>query len=159
MRQLHARIYPKTDPMNDFRLDDFLPYLLNNAAESTSRAFSAHYRRAYGLTRAQWRIMAHLGTFGALTASEICTRGFLEKSKVSRAVAGLEDAGLLRRAPSTHDRRAELLSLTERGAGVHADLADHARAFSRGLNDRLGPTRAKMLAEILHELIDPADAD
>lgn len=67
--------------MNDFRLDDFLPYLLNNAAESTSRAFSEHYRRAYGLTRAQWRIMAHLGTFGALTASEICTRGFLEKSR------------------------------------------------------------------------------
>ncbi len=145
--------------MNDFRLDDFLPYLLNNAAESTSRAFSAHYRGAYGLTRAQWRIMAHLGTFGALTASEICTRGFLEKSKVSRAVAGLEDAGLLRRAPSSHDRRAELLTLTERGTQVHADLAEDARAFSRGLNDRLGPARAAMLAQLLRELIDTPAPD
>ncbi|MBA4490965.1 MarR family winged helix-turn-helix transcriptional regulator [Paracoccus sp. S1E-3] len=145
--------------MNDFRLDDFLPYLLNNAAESTSRAFSEHYRRGYGLTRAQWRIMAHLGTFGALTASEICTRGFLEKSKVSRAVAGLEDAGLLRRQPSTHDRRAELLSLTDKGQQVHADLAAHARSFSVTLTDRLGRDRAEALADILRDLIDPAPQD
>ncbi len=145
--------------MNEFRLDDFLPYLLNNAAESTSRAFSEHYRKAYGLTRAQWRIMAHLGTFGALTASEICTRGFLEKSKVSRAVAALEDAGLLRRAPSDHDRRAELLSLTERGTQVHADLANHARSFSRSLNDRLGAARAATLTDLLRELIDPVPDD
>lgn len=145
--------------MNDFRLDDFLPYLLNNAAESTSRAFSGHYRKDYGLTRAQWRIMAHLGTFGALTASEICTRGFLEKSKVSRAVAGLEDAGLLRRAPSDHDRRAELLTLTERGTQVHADLAAHARDFSTALTRRLGRDRAETLAQILHELIDTPPDD
>lgn len=145
--------------MNDFRLDDFLPYLLNNAAESTSRAFSGHYRKDYGLTRAQWRIMAHLGTFGALTASEICTRGFLEKSKVSRAVAGLEDAGLLRRAPSDHDRRAELLTLTERGTQVHADLAAHARDFSTTLTRRLGRDRAETLAQILHELIDTPPED
>ncbi len=145
--------------MNDFRLDDFLPYLLNNAAESTSRAFSEHYRTAYGMTRAQWRIMAHLGTFGALTASEICTRGFLEKSKVSRAVAGLEEMGLLRRMPSTHDRRAELLSLTDKGQQVHADLAAHARDFSAALNARLGRDRAAQLSDILRDLIDPAEGD
>ena len=145
--------------MNEFRLDDFLPYLLNNAAESTSRAFSEHYRTAYGLTRAQWRIMAHLGTFGALTASEICTRGFLEKSKVSRAVAGLEEAGLLRRQPSDHDRRAELLSLTDKGQQVHADLAAHARSFSASLTERLGRDRAAQLADILRELIDPFPED
>ena len=145
--------------MNDFRLDNFLPYLLNNAAESTSRAFSEHYRKDFGMTRAQWRIMAHLGTFGALASSEICTRGFLEKSKVSRAVAGLEDMGLLRRTPSTHDRRAELLSLTERGAQVHTDLSAHARDFSGALTQRLGAERAAMLATILRDLIEPVEGD
>ncbi|WBU56396.1 MarR family winged helix-turn-helix transcriptional regulator [Paracoccus sediminicola] len=140
--------------MSDFSLDGFLPYLLNNAAESTSRAFSAHYRRDHGMTRAQWRIMAHLGSFGALTATEICRRGFLEKSKVSRAVAALEEAGLVRRAPSDSDRRAELLSLTARGRDVHAELSAYAQDFQSGLVQRLGPERAATLAQILDELIE-----
>lgn len=101
--------------MSDFRLDDFLPYLLNNAAESTGRAFAAHYREGYGMSRAQWRIMAHLGVADRLTASDICLRGYLEKSKVSRAVSGLEEMGLLTRTRSTSDRRAEMLSLTKKG--------------------------------------------
>lgn len=144
--------------MTDFRLNDFLPYMLNDAAESTSRAFSAHYREAYGLTRAQWRIMAHLGGLGALTASDICTRAHLEKSKVSRAVTALEEAGLLRRVPSTADRRAEFLSLTRRGAEVHAELSAHAQAFSAALEARLGPARAAQLADILRDLVEaPGD--
>lgn len=140
--------------MTQFRLDDFLPYLLNTAAESTSRAFSAHYRQAYGMTRAQWRIMAHLGSQGALTASEICARSFMEKSKVSRAVAGLQEAGLITRAPSTSDRRVEHLHLTDKGRQVHLDLAAHATAFSESLEARLGPDRMALLAQILRELQD-----
>ncbi|MFD1795078.1 MarR family transcriptional regulator [Paracoccus aurantiacus] len=143
--------------MTDFRLDDFLPYLLNNAAESTSRAFSAHYREAYGMTRAQWRIMAHLGSDGALTASDICVRSHLEKSKVSRAVAALEERGLLRRAPSTIDRRAEHLSLTDQGRQVHADLTAHAKRFSDTLIDRLGKARTTELAAILRDLTKDRD--
>lgn len=138
-----------------FQLDDFLPYLLNNAAESTSRAFSAHYREAYGLTRAQWRILSHLGAFGAMTASDICARGFLEKSKVSRAVTGLETDGFLRRAPSEHDRRSEMLSLTARGREVFLDLTRHAARFSTDLVHRLGTEDADHLARLLRKLIVP----
>lgn len=141
--------------MNDFRLDDFLPYLLNNAAESTSRAFSEHYRRAYGLTRAQWRIMAHLGRATPMTASDICIRAHLEKSKVSRAVAALESAGLLVRAPSSTDRRAEMLSLTEAGLRIYADLSARAMQFQDGLAARLGPQQTQALAKLLREMAEP----
>lgn len=142
--------------MSDFRLDDFLPYLLNNAAESTGRAFAAHYREGYGMSRAQWRIMAHLGVADRLTASDICLRGYLEKSKVSRAVSGLEEMGLLTRTRSTSDRRAEMLSLTEKGREVYDDLATQAQAFSGKLRDRLGDERADQLAGLLRDLTDPA---
>lgn len=142
--------------MSEFRLDAFLPYLLNNAAESTSRAFSAHYRREFGLTRAQWRIMAHLGNGSALTATEICARGYLEKSKVSRAVAALEEDGLLRRMTSTSDRRAELLSLTDKGREVHVELSHQARRFQQELVAKLGQERAEILARLLDDLVQLA---
>lgn len=143
--------------MTEFSLDNFLPYLLNNAAETTSRAFSDHYRKTYGLSRAQWRIMAHLGSLGGLTASDICTRGFLEKSKVSRAVVGLEEAGMLHRVTSEADRRAEVLSLTGKGQRTYDDLSAHALAFQSTLVGRLGQERADVLTAMMHELIDMWD--
>ncbi|SDD44210.1 DNA-binding transcriptional regulator, MarR family [Paracoccus isoporae] len=159
MRQLQCDdVLGAMAEMTDFRLNDFLPYLLNNAAEVTSRTFSASYRKKFGMTRAQWRIMAHLGQGGALTATEICARGHLEKSKVSRAVSGLEEGGLLRRMTSSSDRRAELLSLTESGRKVHAILAAQAQEFQQEMEARLGPERARHLAQLLDELAQ-AEAD
>lgn len=140
--------------MTDFQLDDFLPYLLNNAAEVTGRAFSVHYREAYGMSRAQWRIMAHLGRGRPMTASDIGARAHLEKSKVSRAVSAMEEAGLLARSPSSADRRAEMLSLTGHGQRVHADLASRATQFQDDLISRLGKQRAQALAKLLQEMAE-----
>jgi DNA-binding MarR family transcriptional regulator len=144
----------------DFDLDAFLPYLLNQAAESASRAFEATYRSAYGMTRTQWRVLANLGRFGALSARDICRISHVEKTKVSRAVAALEAGGLVARRPSPTDRRAEILSLTGRGQAVFADLGHQATAFDRALRARLGPQGGEALDRMLRGLIaGPAPAE
>lgn len=137
----------------DFDLQDFLPYLLNQAAEATSRGFQASYRARYGLTRTQWRVMANLGRFGAMTARDICRLSHIEKTKVSRAVAGLEGAGLLTRATSPDDRRAENLSLTGKGRAVFAEIGQQALDFDADLRGRLGPELAARIDAILREII------
>jgi DNA-binding MarR family transcriptional regulator len=147
-----------TDP-GDFDLRDFLPYLLNQAAEATSRGFQAAYRDRYGFTRTQWRVMANLGKFGAMTARDICAISHIEKTKVSRAVAALELAGLLSRAPSATDRRAEVLSLTDRGRAVFAELGALALAFDRQLRAMLGPEDAERLVSLLRRLAQAVPAD
>ncbi|TKW66734.1 MAG: MarR family transcriptional regulator [Paracoccus denitrificans] len=141
--------------MTDFHLDDFLPYLLNNASEVTGRAFSTHYRAPYGMSRAQWRIMAHLGRGQPMTATDIGARAHLEKSKVSRAVAALEQSGYLTRRPSATDRRAELLELTEAGRRVHSDLAARALQFQDELAMRLGTQQFQALTDLLRDLAKP----
>jgi len=137
----------------DFDLQDFLPYLLNQAAEATSRGFQMTYRARYGLTRTQWRVMANLGRFGAMTARDICRISHIEKTKVSRAVAGLEGEGLLTRATSPDDRRAENLSLTETGRAVFAEIGQQAMDFDAELRTRLGPEVAARIDAILREII------
>lgn len=143
-----------TDPTDDFDLQDFLPYLLNQAAEATSRGFQAAYRDRYGFTRTQWRVLANLGKFGAMTARDICAISHIEKTKVSRAVAALEEAGMLARAPSPTDGRAELLSLTDRGQAVFADLGGLALAFDRQLRAMLGEGDAGQLVALLRRLAE-----
>ena len=150
----------------DFDLEGFLPYLLNQAAEATSRSFHASYRSIYGMTRTQWRVLANLGKFGSMTARDICTISHIEKTKVSRAIAALEQGGLLSRSPSPKDGRAEILVLTGRGQDVFADLGQRALAYDRALRDRLGPEIAEGLDLLLRRIIedghrtashDPAD--
>lgn len=136
-----------------FDLQDFLPYLLNQAAEAASRGFQATYRDQYGLTRTQWRVMANLGRFGAMTARDICRISHIDKTKVSRAVAGMEAAGLLIRATSDRDRRAENLSLTATGRAVYAEIGERALVFDAGLRARLGPDVAQQIDAILRGII------
>ncbi len=137
--------------MDDFDLEGFLPYLLNQAAEAASRSFAAVYRAEAGLTRTQWRVLAHLGRFGALTARDICRRSHVEKTKVSRAVAALEAAGLLRRDPAPEDRRAELLSLTGAGRALFRRLGQRALEHDAALRAALG-AEAAVLERLLRRL-------
>lgn len=147
----------QTADSETFDLERFLPYLLNQAAEATSKSFHATYRLEYGMSRTQWRIMANLGKFGAMTARDICAISHMEKTKVSRAVAALEAEGWLSRAQSPQDRRAEILSLTDSGRKVFADLGKRAIAYDRELRAQLGPELAARLDDLLHRLIAQAD--
>lgn len=136
-----------------FDLDAFLPYLLNQAAESTSRGFAQVYRSGYGMTRTQWRVLANLGRFGAMTATAIARLTHEEKTRLSRAVAALEARGWLRREPSAQDRRAEILSLTPDGSRVFDDLGAQALEHDRHLRQRLGPEAFEALTQALRELM------
>jgi DNA-binding MarR family transcriptional regulator len=122
----------------DFALDSFLPYLLNQAAEATGRSFQAVYRTRYGMTRTQWRVLANLGRFGAMTAADICRVSHMEKTKVSRAVTAMEARGWLRREASSQDRRAEILTLTPAGQDLFRQLGALALDHDRRLRERLG---------------------
>lgn len=112
---------------------EFLPYLLNQAAEQTSVAFQKVYKSRYGMLRTEWRVMFHLGHFGTMTARQICDRAGLHKTKVSRAVHALGDRRFLVRRPHDEDRRHEDLTLTRAGRTAYEDLLDVAEALQRSL--------------------------
>ena len=140
--------------MADFDLDLFLPYLLNQAAEATSAAFQVHYRNDYAMTQTQWRVLANLGKHGAMTAVEICRRTYIEKTKISRAVLALEEAGLLVRGAVAGDRRRESLRLTPFGQQAFLVLGKRALQFDQALRVKLGPDVANALADVLRTLAD-----
>ena len=114
---------------NDFDLQDFLPYLMNQAAEALSLDFQRHYKGKYGMLRTEWRVLFHLGRYGEMTAKDICDRARMHKTKVSRAVAALEAKRYLTRTRQEEDRRSETLRLTQAGTRVFRDLYEEAARF------------------------------
>lgn len=138
--------------MDDFDLETFLPYALNRAAEAASRGFQAIYKARYGMLRTEWRVLAHLGQYGAMTARDICTRADLHKTKVSRAVKALEARRFLTRRTEERDRRQELLSLTAAGEAAFRHLAEEARRYDAALASALPPGDLAALRRALRRL-------
>ena len=122
----------------DFDLETFLPYRMNRASEAISRDFAQAYKRLYGMTRPEWRVLAALGQLGRLTATQIGRHSAMHKTQVSRAVQRLEDRRWLTRATDDADRRLEHLDLTRAGRAAYAELSAHALRYQEQLARELG---------------------
>ena len=98
-----------------------------------SRLFARRFEAAFGLSIAEWRVMAVVGRFGTLTPSAVAERTDMDKVKVSRATASLVATGLLEQGPAPHDGRARLLRLTRKGRVVHDGIVPLALALEAQL--------------------------
>jgi DNA-binding MarR family transcriptional regulator len=125
------------------KLEEFLPYRLNVVASLTSQALSRVYAERYGIGIPEWRVLVTLGQFHTMTGKAVGAHSHMHKTKVSRAVAQLEQRNLLARRANEADMRESLLSLTRAGRAIYEDLAPGALEF----------------ADRLMEVIDPADRD
>jgi DNA-binding MarR family transcriptional regulator len=135
-----------------FLLEGFLPYQLSVAANRISRLFARRYSREFGVSIAEWRVMAVVGRFGAITARVVAERTEMDKVKVSRAAAGLLGKGLLAQAADPQDGRARRLRLTARGQEVHQAIVARARTLAGELAAGLAPGEQAALQSALARL-------
>ena len=126
-----------TKPPQALELENFLPYRLSVLAQLVSESLHDLYVGPFRLTVTQWRVMASLGRFAPLTASDVGQRIVMDKVAVSRAVAGLMKRGLVERAPDRRDRRRASLELSARGRAMHARIVPIALGYERRLYEAL----------------------
>jgi DNA-binding MarR family transcriptional regulator len=133
-------------------LDRFLPYRLSVLSNRLSSAISRAYidRHAIGVT--EWRVMAVLGRYPGLSAGEVAQRTAMDKVAVSRAVARLQQAGLLEREVHDDDRRRSVLRLSPAGRGIHDEVAPQALAFEQRLLDGMDARERELLFRLLDRL-------
>ncbi|MFC7310418.1 MarR family winged helix-turn-helix transcriptional regulator [Streptomyces monticola] len=88
------------------------------------------------LSLVAFTLLAHLEDRGGCRATDLAAHYLLDKSTVSRQVAGLERLGYVERRTDPDDHRIQVLHLTPRGAEVLAQAADSRRqAFGERLAD------------------------
>jgi DNA-binding MarR family transcriptional regulator len=139
-------------------LETFLPYRLSILSNTVSNAIARDYHDRFGLTVAEWRIMAVLGRFGPDAATGIGTRTAMDKVTVSRAMTRLIDRGLMTRDSDSGDRRRIIAKLTRKGRTIHDKIVPVALAHEANLAEALSATEAKTLDRLLAKLQHKADA-
>jgi DNA-binding MarR family transcriptional regulator len=134
------------------KLEQFLPYQLNVVASLTSQALSRVYARRYGIGVPEWRVLVTLGQYGVMTGKAIGAHSHMHKTKVSRAVAFLEQRKLVVRRANRDDMREAFLSLTAAGRAMYQELAPHALEFAQRLTEILTPADAEAFSRALKQL-------
>jgi DNA-binding MarR family transcriptional regulator len=134
--------------VTDFNLDEFLPYQLSELSRRVSARFSQAYRERYGISVAEWRVVAHLSQQTAVSVREIHNRVGMDKPKVSRAASRLEAAGYLRKVVNPADRRLVELSLTPKGRAMIDTLAPIAAEYQAELVAVLGSGAGEFVAQV-----------
>jgi DNA-binding MarR family transcriptional regulator len=130
----------ETAPVEEavLELQDFLPHRLNVLSSLVSQALTRVYGR-YGIGIPEWRVLVSLGQFGVMTGKAIGSRTHMHKTKVSRAVAQLEQRKLLARRANRDDLREAFLSLTPAGRAIYEELAPRALEFTDRLSEVVAP--------------------
>jgi DNA-binding MarR family transcriptional regulator len=82
-----------------------------------------------GVDFAAFPLLARVSMWGPIRPSDLSERVGLDLSTVSRRIADLERAELLRRTPDPGDRRAHLLEVTGKGRRVVRRLRDVRRGL------------------------------
>jgi len=93
------------------------------------------------------------------TMNELARFLGLDKSSVTGLVDRAERRGLVARVPSTTDRRAVLVSLTDAGRSLVSRAAAGFEADVSGLLSRLPPTECDTLSRIISRLLVAHAAD
>jgi DNA-binding MarR family transcriptional regulator len=136
------------------KLEQYLPYQLQVVATLMSQALSRVYARRYHLGIPEWRVLVVLAQFDWINGKAICTHTHMHKTKVSRAVAILENRKLLLRRANRADMRESFISLTPAGRTIYEELAPHALEFARRLTDILTPNDRDAFHRALQQIAD-----
>jgi len=149
---------PLQAPLRTLELENFLPYRLSILAQIVSESLHDLYAGPFDLTVTQWRVMAALGRFAPLTASDVGQRIVMDKVAVSRAVASLMKRGLVERATDRQDRRRASLELSAKGRAMHARIVPIALEYEERLYAALSADERVLFDRLTDRLLVHARA-
>lgn len=129
----------ETDGGGALWLNEFIPYKLAVVANRLSQSIGALFEERFGIQIPEWRILMALHAHGPTAPNEVVERTSMDKARVSRAQRRLADLRMIETRIDANDRRKLLLSISEIGARMCAEIlpavASREAWFLEALND------------------------
>jgi DNA-binding MarR family transcriptional regulator len=101
--------------------------------------------RGSGLTQTQLSALGVIARLGPIRMTELAEIENVNPTMLSRVVAHLDEAGLVRRRTDSEDRRAALVEVTASGRKTHDRLrAERGRVLAEGLGMLAEDDRARL---------------
>ena len=135
---------------------DLLSFKLHRVANLLSRGAELRYRREFGVSLWEWRTIALLGrSEEAMSLGQLAKEASIDKSQMSRVVAGLAKRRIVLREAHPGDGRGVRLTLTKLGRRIYGGLiraaAERDAAFRGCLSEREHEVFDRALAKLASE--------
>ena len=122
------------------------------------QALDRQLRADAGISHVYYMVLALLSEAPGqqLRMSVLAARTATSLSRLSHAVAALEERGWVVRSPCPDDRRGQLAELTDDGRALLRETAPgHVAEVRRLVFDRLTPAQVEQLGELARTLLEP----
>lgn len=159
MKSIPASSLSSVDDASVLDLERYFPFRLSVLANRVTRAVARVYSQNFRLSAPEWRTMAVLGRYGAMTANSVVEQTAMDKVRVSRAVARLLTSGRVTRRTDPDDRRRAILDLTPEGRAVYAKIVPMVLAVERDLFADLTNEERGQLDTIMRKLEQRTSGD
>ena len=139
--------------MVDDTYPDHIGWLLWRASQDWGQEFVERMQAAgHGwFTAARSTLMGHIAPGGTKQAL-LVERLAISKQAVQQLIDGLEEDGILERAPDPDDRRGRIVRLTDMGRAAMKDANGIKLEIESGYRARIGDADFALLSELLGKL-------
>lgn len=121
-------------------------------------ARAAEVHEGTGIIPLEFAVLIHLDVSPGIDQNTLSARLALDRTSTGALVHQLEKKGLVTRAVNSTDRRARVLSLTAKGAALHAKQRPKGEAAQARILSVLSPAERKSLIDMLVRVIDANEA-
>ncbi|MXO66595.1 MarR family winged helix-turn-helix transcriptional regulator [Altericroceibacterium endophyticum] len=136
---------------------DHFPYQLLILAKKIDRQATRHLHGEFGLTLAEWRVLAFIGVAGPSSASLIGRDGHVDRAEISRAVSRLTEAGLVTRQPAENNKRRLIIHTTPEGQDLFIKIRDHRRTYYQTLTHSISEEDKNRLSQAIRDMSEEVD--
>ncbi|MGH1539522.1 MAG: MarR family winged helix-turn-helix transcriptional regulator [Arenicella sp.] len=134
---------------NLLSLDTFIPYRINVLATKISESLAVEYRRDFGISIAEWRVLAILGQYSPLAAKQLASEVNLGKVRLSRTTTKLYEDGLIMRSISAGDRRKTFFRLSTKGKRLYEKIVPLAIKWQDSLMESFSDKDTEQLVKMI----------
>lgn len=142
------------DAIRDITLERALGQQIHVFANTISGHYYRRSEVVLGISLAEWRVLRSVLTNPGTSQAEIAVAEGLNVMNVSRAVAGLRRKRLVEAVTDPDDGRRSLLSATELGIEIGADMTPREEMVYREVFAGLSEAELETLDELLSRVTD-----
>ena len=148
---------PKGKPdTSEFDINRITGYRLSALSNRLTLWSARVYRREFGVSSLEWRVLASLAALDPVTARDVAEFAVLDKSNVSRAVHRLTRRGFVEQSGHPVDGRSRILTLTREGRTLHGKISAHSRRREEDLFRDFTKSERESFAAFLSRLDERA---
>ncbi len=101
-------------PNNSFKRGELYSFITGMASTAIARRLQKNFKlHGIEITIEQWSVLYHLWKKDGVSQQDLCNASFRDKPSITRLVDNLEKLKLVKRVPSTTDRRSNFIMLTD----------------------------------------------